>query len=105
MDSTVLFYLPFSKLLISCDNFQTKKGGFPDSRAVLIPGVQAARPSHHKRANNAERAMINERRSPLPAIHLQELLSELWRPAEAAQSNSAKRVSYLANLCFNRTLC
>lgn len=39
---------------------------------VLIPGVQPANPSDHKRGKGAKRSMINEPSSPLPRMHLQE---------------------------------
>lgn len=84
--------------------------GFLVLFAVLIPGVQAASPSYHKRAKNAKRGMINGRRSPLPWIHLQELLywscGDLLRLERRLlsliqqQQTWKRRVSYVANLYF-----
>lgn len=87
--SSVWFYFTchYKASLYPLSAFQTQKKGFPGS-AVLIPGVQPASPSYHIREKSSKRAMINERRSPLPWIHLQELL--YWSCGEAAaQSNSA----------------
>lgn len=76
---------------ISSVHFSNWRKAFPDSFAVLIPGVQPASPSYHKREKRAKRAMINERRPPLPWIHLQKPLCRICGEAlaQAAQTNSA----------------
>lgn len=62
----VLHYLITSSSVYLCLNSQE------EFFCVLIPGVQPANPSDHKRGKGAKRTMINEPSSPLPRMHLQE---------------------------------
>lgn len=66
---------------------------FPASLGVLIPCVQPPSPSS-KRDKGAKITMINERRSPLLWIHLQEL--HHWSREEAAEQGA----QYFSNIKY-----